>query len=76
MPDLLDHAKDLEMRQRQAALDKALQNNEPDQWIEDGQVLCIRCGVAITKERLAAKPNAARCIDCQQIEEQKQHGIR
>lgn len=76
MPDLLDHAKDLEMRQRQVALDKALQSNEPEQWIEDGRVLCIACGVEITQARLAAKPGAARCIHCQRIEEQKQHGRR
>ncbi|SEQ24361.1 transcriptional regulator, TraR/DksA family [Amphritea atlantica] len=73
MPDILDHAKELEMRQRQDALDNALKRSEPEQDIRDGVVICISCGVDIQPARLKAKPNAARCIHCQQIEEQK-HG--
>ena len=73
MPDLLDHTKKLEQQQRQAALKNALQDNEPTQHIEDGQVICIDCGCTVKAARLKAKPNAARCIHCQQIEEQK-HG--
>jgi DnaK suppressor protein len=73
MPDILDHAKDLEMRQRQDALDKALKHSEPEQDIRDGVVICIDCGGDIHPARLKAKPNAARCIHCQQIEEQR-HG--
>lgn len=73
MPDILDHAKDLEMRQRQDALNKALKHSEPEQDIRDGTVVCIDCATAINPARLKAKPNAARCIHCQQIEE-KRHG--
>ncbi|MGI1669988.1 MAG: TraR/DksA C4-type zinc finger protein [Neptuniibacter sp.] len=72
--DVIDHAKELELKQRQIALDKTLKNaSEPQQEIIDGVVICIACGIDIPPARLAAKPNAARCIDCQQIEEQK-HG--
>lgn len=30
---------------------------------------CIECARAIDPERLAARPQAARCIDCQRLEE-------
>lgn len=31
--------------------------------------ICVECGRAIDAERLAARPQAARCIDCQRREE-------
>jgi DnaK suppressor protein len=71
--DILDEAKKLEIRHRQAALDNALKRTEPTQQTLDGRVICISCDAPISLDRLAAKPNAARCIHCQQIEEQK-HG--
>lgn len=73
MPDLIDRAKEVEMRQRQAALDSVLLATEPDQDIQDGIVVCISCAAPIQEARLQAKPNAARCIHCQTIEERK-HG--
>lgn len=73
MPDLIDRAKDMEMRQRQTALDNVLNQSEPEQEIQDGTVVCISCATPIQKARLAAKPNAARCIQCQTIEERR-HG--
>ena len=42
---------------------------EPEQLIENGVVLCVECGYQIQAARLKAKPNAARCIDCQTIHE-------
>lgn len=70
--DQLDIAKELETTYRQKALEKALANNpEPEQWIENGQVLCIDCEAVIPPKRLAAKPNAARCITCQHKQEVK-----
>jgi DnaK suppressor protein len=30
---------------------------------------CIKCARAIDPERLAARPQAARCLDCQRLEE-------
>lgn len=73
MPDLIDRAKEMEMRQRQVALDNALQTTEPAQDIQDGVVICIDCTIPIEIARLDAKPNAARCIQCQTIEERR-HG--
>ena len=76
MTDIIDRAKDAEMRHRKAALEEFLANSkEPEQYVVDGQVLCIRCECAIETARLKAKPEAARCIRCQQHEENK-HGSR
>jgi DnaK suppressor protein len=75
MPDQLDEAKDLEMRHRQRCLDEVLNNRapEPPQWIDNGVVRCIDCGTPVNPNRLRAKPNAARCTYCQNIQEKK-HG--
>ena len=68
--DQLDIAEELETTYRQNALSHALASNvEPEQWIENGQMLCIDCDVVIPPKRLEAKPNAARCIQCQQRQE-------
>ncbi len=71
--DLLDEAKELEM----AVRDRALANHfagikEPAQDVENGVVYCICCATVIPQERLLAKPNAARCVDCQLIFEHKE----
>ena len=73
--DVLDDAKQLEMRQRDQALasHQAGREREPEQWIEQGQVLCIDCSDPVSIKRLAAKPNAARCIDCQSLHELQDH---
>lgn len=76
MTDIIDRAKDAEMRHREVSLDEFLANSkEPEQYVVDGQVLCIRCYSAIEPARLKAKPEACRCITCQQHEENK-HGSR
>ena len=72
MPDILDRAKELEIYQRNQALRHALAVKEPPQEIINGRVLCIECDAAIEMARLAAKPEAARCIYCQQAFEQKE----
>lgn len=70
MPDQLDRAKKLEMGHRQASLENTLQQaQEPPQEILDGVVVCIDCGINIPLDRLAAKPDAARCINCQSRKE-------
>ena len=73
--DVLDDAKQLEMRQRDQALasHQARQEPEPEQWIDNGIVCCIDCEVPIPTERLDAKPNAARCIECQSLYELQDH---
>lgn len=74
MPDDLDRAKDLEIMQRDIALDKAKQRaTQPEQQHDDdGNVICIDCAVLIPQARLEAKPDAARCIDCKAAHEEKQ----
>jgi DnaK suppressor protein len=73
--DQLDDAAMLEQADRDRALSNqcAHREPEPDQWIEDGVVLCIDCAEPVSQPRLAAKPNAARCIDCQQLHERQDH---
>ena len=44
---------------------------QAEQRISGGQVLCMDCEDEIGAARLAALPNAVRCIDCQSIHEQE-----
>jgi RNA polymerase-binding transcription factor DksA len=37
-----------------------------------GAIICYDCQVEIPQERLAAIPNAVRCVDCQRQEEKEQ----
>lgn len=68
MADDLDRAKDLEMKQRQAAVDAAL--SKPDhgpgesQVMINDEVVCIDCYEPIPEKRLAIKPKAVRCVEC------------
>ncbi|NVK42130.1 MAG: TraR/DksA C4-type zinc finger protein [Oceanospirillaceae bacterium] len=69
--DDADRAKEIEQRDRRAAIEMASRHMEPPQQIINGQVLCIDCDEPVQAERLQAKPNAARCIECQGFHEQK-----
>ena len=70
MPDQLDRAKELEMLRRENSLAAHKQtSSEPAQWIEGGRVLCLNCSVPVLPQRLRAKPNAAYCMECQQLRE-------
>ncbi|CED61151.1 Transcriptional regulator, TraR/DksA family [Moritella viscosa] len=70
--DIYDNAAKVEESQRQQALDKALrQGKEPAQQITNAQVHCLRCDLVIPPLRLAAKPDAAYCIHCQQLREMR-----
>jgi DnaK suppressor protein len=72
--DILDRAKVLEIEDRQRAIAAQREKSkEPDQLIIDGEVLCIDCENLVSKPRLAAKPNAARCIECQSLKELQDH---
>lgn len=71
--DAADNAKNFEQLRRKIALDNHKNSViEPPQDVVDGVVYCIDCGVQISANRLAAKPNAARCIDCQEIYETRE----
>jgi DnaK suppressor protein len=66
-----DAATDLVDQDREAALLEAadgqrLQIHAALQRIEDGTYgTCVDCGGPISEARLAVRPEAARCLDCQ-----------
>lgn len=64
--DDADRAKRFEIQDREAAVNKALKRpQQPAQKRNtDGDVICIDCEAIIPEDRLTAKPDAARCLDC------------
>jgi len=72
--DDADRAKIIEMQHRRAAVEIAKTHPEPPQLIVNGIVLCMDCDAPQKENRLTAKPNAARCVECQtQHEKQERH---
>jgi DnaK suppressor protein len=71
--DDADRAKELEMRERQAALERTLaEGRETERPLVIGGVrCCIECGDPIPAARLAARPQSVRCTDCKQEREQR-----
>jgi DnaK suppressor protein len=71
--DDLDRAEQQERQQRQfaikAALNSGIETEQPDE--ENGIRYCLDCGMEIPQERLEARPESVRCVDCKQIKEQK-----
>lgn len=70
--DDADRAKQIEMRNERVALKIAQYHPEPPQKILNTEVICIDCDEPLATTRLTAKPNAARCIECQCIHEKKE----
>lgn len=70
MNDLLDDAQTIEERAREAAIARARGHAGGG-----GDGICIACQAPIPQARLAANPNAKRCISCQEdFEEDASHG--
>jgi DnaK suppressor protein len=73
--DDLDRAKDLELSHRKAALthqqEQAAQDNDTNPLIIDGVRVCVDCREPIPEERLKARPEAERCIDCKTTKEKE-----
>lgn len=69
--DDLDRAKDVEIMQREQALQKALERPDHEigeqQDMVDGICYCIDCGNEIDERRLKIKPESVRCVDCKEI---------
>jgi DnaK suppressor protein len=69
--DDLDRAKELEMAQRQQALDnqrhRAQITEQP--LVIDGVRCCIDCEMPIPPPRLAVQPESVRCVDCKSTAE-------
>lgn len=74
MVDELDRAKVLEMREREASLRRTLAAGRETEAprVIDGVRHCLDCGEPIDKERLAARPESVRCIDCKERKEKKE----
>lgn len=68
MTDIIDRAKEVEMLNRETALQnqqqRASQHEEPR--IVNGRRCCIDCDEPIPSERLEASPYAVRCVWCQE----------
>lgn len=68
MSDIIDRACEIEMLQRDAALES---NSRLWQLEHDGssEEYCIDCGESIPEARRLAAPGCKRCIDCQEFNE-------
>ncbi|MBQ1782896.1 MAG: TraR/DksA C4-type zinc finger protein [Gammaproteobacteria bacterium] len=76
-PDLIDRAAErTDELLAEALYQQRKRAAEPEQIVENGHVYCCDCGDQIARERLEAKPNAARCGDCQQLHENEQRRLR
>ena len=72
--DDADRAKVIEQQHREAALEAALSAQvKPAQHLDEvGRPVCIDCRTLIPQERLNAVPDAARCVVCKTVHEQRQ----
>lgn len=60
--DHLDHAQALEEREREAAIERHRNRRAAPAAPRSGRC-CVDCGEPIPRKRLAAHPQATRCID-------------
>lgn len=71
--DIVDRAQEREEHLRREALHAhaAAEDGEIARCDRDGYRICADCFDRLTAKRLRAKPEAARCVDCQDLYEQK-----
>lgn len=75
MMDQFDRAQELEIAEREAAIRRQRQKLREAKNV--GIALqCMDCGGDIPLARRSAMPGAVLCVDCQQINEQKQRGYK
>lgn len=76
MSDEADRAGELEERERTKALARFFDEiAEADPQVSiDGVVVCLDCEDPLPAARLRAKPDAVRCIECQERFETRQRG--
>lgn len=65
--DDADRAKIFEQDHREHSLHEVLDRTNPEQLVIGGVVCCLDCKDPIPVERLIAKPDAARCIECKEF---------
>ena len=73
--DDADRAERLEQQQRDLAINAIKQGErEAPETNESGQRICLDCEAVINPLRLKAKPDAVRCIGCQEaLEAHRRH---
>ncbi|TVO70886.1 TraR/DksA family transcriptional regulator [Sedimenticola selenatireducens] len=76
--DDVDRAKERELEHRRLSVESELASHVETEapLIINGERCCVDCREQIPMERLAARPNSVRCIECKEIREQKQKGYR
>ena len=64
--------RDFEMSERKVAMERAAQVGRASAAVRGhGADECVRCGDTIPAARRAAAPFAARCVDCQELQEKE-----
>lgn len=73
MVDVIDRAQKREQEDNRLALKAALINDveteQPDE--ENGIRYCLDCGEPIPNNRLEARPDAVRCVECKDIKDKR-----
>lgn len=73
MVDVFDRAQMREQKDRELAIQAALQSGReterPDE--ENGIRYCLDCGEPIPNKRLEARPEAVRCVECKDIKDKR-----
>ncbi len=76
--DIIDRAQEADREFQKKAIDafRKRQNFysfEPteSQMVVDGIAYCVDCGLDIDARRLEAKPDAVRCVECQEKKERR-----
>ncbi|HBR2612602.1 TPA: TraR/DksA family transcriptional regulator [Klebsiella pneumoniae] len=73
MTKAFDRASDLEMEEREQALNRHLNRVKE---LPDEHGICNDCGAAIPAARLKALPYVATCVSCQSIRDIRgKHGL-
>ncbi|MBI3771427.1 MAG: TraR/DksA C4-type zinc finger protein [Gammaproteobacteria bacterium] len=76
--DPIDAASDFTDRLNQSAIERELTQTKTTEkpLMIDGLPCCRDCGNTIPINRLEAKPDAARCTECQCVHDKKKGGYR
>ena len=68
--DIIDEANARADMFRENAVNAVRQNNPPESPLYlDGVRCCLDCEEPIPEERLEARPDAVRCVECQTMNE-------
>lgn len=73
MADVADYAQAIAEEERKDALAaRAARTFHEEPRVVNGQRLCRDCDEPLSKKRLKFVPEAVRCVDCQNLLEQRQ----